>query len=91
MEAHITIKGRVQGVFFRAKGQEQAQKLGLTGWIKNEADGTVSAWAQGPKETIETFIEWCKHGPPEAHVVAVDVEWFQEPAKVFTSFDILHA
>lgn len=91
MEANITISGHVQGVFFRANGQEQAQKRGLTGWIRNEADGTVSVCAQGPREAIEDFAAWCRQGPPAARVENVKIEWSEEPSAQYTEFEIRYA
>lgn len=88
MEARITIKGHVQGVFFRDNGCEQAQKLGLAGWIKNEPGGTVSVCVQGPREAIEEFIAWCKQGPPAARVESVDIEWIEKPDKLLDEFTI---
>lgn len=88
MEAHITITGHVQGVFFRANGREKAQTLGLTGWIKNEANGTVSVCVQGPREAIETFLAWCKQGPSSADVQDVEVQWNENPHETFDDFEI---
>lgn len=91
MEADITIKGRVQGVFFRANAKEMAEKLNLSGWIKNESDGTVSACVQGEKANIQAFIDWCHQGPPPARVESVQVTWKEGSTRQFTSFDIHHA
>ncbi|MCX7817215.1 MAG: acylphosphatase [Syntrophales bacterium] len=70
---HLFISGRVQGVAFRAYTQEQAYLLGLSGWVRNLRDGRVEAVFEGPKESIEAMIEWCKVGPPGARVVHVEV------------------
>ena len=73
--ASLKIEGRVQGVFFRQSTQEKAQELGLTGWVRNQPDGSVAAVAEGPSKDIEKLIDWCRQGPPAADVKSVDVEW----------------
>ncbi len=65
--------GRVQGVFFRASTVERAVELGLTGWVRNNPDGTVEAVFEGEDVQIEKMLEWCKEGPPLAHVTRLDV------------------
>ncbi len=71
IRAHLIIKGRVQGVFFRDSTRREAIELGLYGWVKNRLDGSVEVVAEGPKEKIETLIAWCHHGPPIARVTRV--------------------
>lgn len=68
-----TVHGRVQGVSFRWYTREQADRLGLVGWIRNQADGTVRLEVQGPADAVEALLEWVGHGPPAAHVSGVDV------------------
>lgn len=70
----ISIRGRVQGVFFRASAKETADRLGIRGWIKNMPDGSVQAVAEGDTESVGRFIEWCNKGPERAEVTKVDVE-----------------
>jgi acylphosphatase len=70
----LQIYGRVQGVWYRASAQRKAQELGLSGWVRNEADGSVSAEAQGPEEQLEAFVAWCRQGPPHAAVERVAIE-----------------
>ncbi len=65
---HLKITGRVQGVFFRATTKEKADSLGLTGWVKNCADGSVEVFAQGEDEKLKEFVEWCGNGPSAAKV-----------------------
>ena len=76
MVKHLNIKvyGRVQGVFFRATAREQADKLGITGFAKNETDGSVYIEAEGEKEKLDEFVKWCKVGPTSAKVDDVKVE-----------------
>jgi len=65
---HVIIAGRVQGVYYRASTQEQAQSLGVTGWVRNLPNGDVEFEAQGSKAQLDTLIEWARRGPPRAQV-----------------------
>ena len=71
--AHLRIAGRVQGVCFRASAQDEAQALGLTGWVRNCNDGSVELVAEGEERLVERFILWCHQGPPGARVTDVEV------------------
>ena len=73
VKAHVFIEGRVQGVFFRANTREEANLLGLTGWVKNCWDGRVEAVFEGEKEKVEKVISWCKKGPPGSLVKNVEI------------------
>ena len=75
---HVRIEGVVQGVFFRAHTQEQAQRLGLNGWVRNRPDGSVEAVMEGEASRIEQMIQWCHEGPPMSNVTHVEVSE-QEP------------
>ena len=90
MKARAVVRfiGRVQGVFFRANTREKALELGLTGWVKNELDGSVVAVFEGEKEKIDEIIEWCKSGGiPLARVDKVEIKW--EPyTGSFRTFEI---
>jgi acylphosphatase len=68
----ITVHGRVQGVFFRWSAKEQAERLGLTGFISNEPDGTVRVEVQGDEDALDRFRDWCKAGPRLARVDKLD-------------------
>lgn len=72
--ARAVISGRVQGVFFRLETKQAAQRYGVFGWVKNQMDGTVAAVFEGPKENVNSVLEWCKQGPPHANVEHVKVE-----------------
>ena len=85
--AHITVHGRVQGVWFRAGAKEKAEELGLTGWVMNRPNGTVEIHAQGEKSQLETFIAWCHQGTPTAKVTSLDIDR-SEAQQEFKSFDI---
>jgi acylphosphatase len=73
--AHLKIRGRVQGVYYRASMVREAQNLGLTGWVMNCADGSVEAVAEGTRSAIESLIDWCRQGPPGARVDRVELSW----------------
>jgi acylphosphatase len=64
----LRIQGRVQGVGYRDAMVAAAQSLGITGWVRNRADGSVEALVQGDEKTIESIIEWAKRGPTFARV-----------------------
>jgi acylphosphatase len=76
-QVRLQICGRVQGVYFRASTVQQAQALGLTGWVMNCTDGSVAVVAQGSRARLEKLISWCRQGPPGAKVGDVSVEWSQ--------------
>ena len=69
----IHVKGKVQGVFFRASTRDVAQNLGLLGFVRNEPDGSVYIEAEGPDPNLDLFIAWCKKGPDRARVDEVSV------------------
>jgi acylphosphatase len=75
VRAHIVVRGRVQGVFFRASAQDEALALGLTGEVSNLPDGAVEAIVEGERRPVEDFIAWCERGPPSARVEDVEVKW----------------
>jgi acylphosphatase len=66
------VRGRVQGVFFRAATVEQARALGLGGYVRNRADGTVEVEAEGAEQALEALERWLWRGPPLARVDAVE-------------------
>jgi acylphosphatase len=71
----LVVRGRVQGVYFRASTRDAARRLGLVGWVRNEPDGSVRVLAEGPRAALEALERWCHRGPPSAHVDAVVVHW----------------
>ncbi len=73
--AHIFVRGRVQGVFFRAFTRDVAMRLGLSGWVKNLYDGRVEAVFEGERAAVERAIDECREGPPGAYVEDVEVAW----------------
>ncbi len=69
----VRVEGRVQGVWFRSWTSESAWALGLEGWVRNRADGSVEALFSGPAAAVERMIEACREGPPLALVAHVVV------------------
>lgn len=74
-QVQLFVRGRVQGVFFRASTQREAKRLGLTGWVKNRPDGAVEIVAEGEEENLKELLGWANHGPTAARVERVDVRW----------------
>jgi acylphosphatase len=70
---HLTISGRVQGVFFRDSLRRVAQSRGVSGWARNTPAGTVEAVLEGSADDVEHVIEWCRRGPSRAEVSDVQV------------------
>lgn len=62
------IEGRVQGVGYRWSAREEARRLGLSGWVRNEVDGAVTLAVAGPPEAVEALRRWCLEGPARARV-----------------------
>jgi acylphosphatase len=75
VKATLLIKGRVQGVYYRAHTQEMAQGLGLKGYVRNLPLRRVEAVFVGPREVVEQAIAWCHQGSPRAEVSEVNVSW----------------
>jgi acylphosphatase len=74
-QVQLSVRGRVQGVFFRASTQREAKRLGLTGWVKNRPDGSVEILAEGDEDGLKELIAWAQKGPSAARVERVDVRW----------------
>ena len=76
MSAHrvrVLVRGRVQGVFFRAETRARAQSLGLSGSVRNLPDGSVEAVFEGNPERVDSMVDWCRRGPARASVESVEV------------------
>ena len=86
MSVHLIAHGKVQGVWYRAGTREKALQLGLCGWAKNCPDGIVEIHAEGEKEILEQFINWCRKGSPAAQVSSLGIEWGESQG--LTSFKI---
>lgn len=77
IRASVLISGRVQGVFFRKSIAKEAREMGLTGWVKNRADGKVEALFEGEENRVREILLWCKEGPKLAKVEKVEAEYSQ--------------
>jgi acylphosphatase len=85
---HARVEGRVQGVGFRAFVQDQAQRLGLTGWVRNVGEDQVEVWAEGPQPDLDTLLAALQRGPRSSYVSDVRVEW-ETPAGKFWRFQVI--
>jgi acylphosphatase len=72
IRVRIFVRGRVQGVWYRGSAREEARRLGLSGWARNRADGSVEILAEGPPAAVDRLVEWCYEGPPLARVRSVE-------------------
>jgi acylphosphatase len=75
VRVRAVVHGRVQGVGFRQGVAARARSLRLTGRVANLADGSVEAVFEGPRDRVQSMVEWCRRGPPGAVVRAVDETW----------------
>ena len=88
LTVNMKITGKVQGVGFRFFVQQQAQKLGINGWVSNKSNGDVEALAQGEKADLEQFIAKVKEGPSFSRVEDISLNWVNEAEKYF-GFEII--
>lgn len=84
---HLTISGKVQGVFFRHNTHKVGHKLGLTGFVRNLPNGNVEIIAEGDEEKLEQLIQYCKIGPRWANVENVEVK-YEDSKNEFDSFSV---
>jgi acylphosphatase len=68
----LVVRGRVQGVWYRESCREVAERLGVTGHVRNLGDGTVEVVAEGSPAAVDRLVDWCRHGPRRAVVVGVE-------------------
>lgn len=85
VEARIT--GRVQGVWYRAWTRDEARRLGLAGWVRNEPDGSVRALFVGPEATVKAMLDLCREGPPLARVTRIETRPLS-PVPDLPGFDV---
>ena len=78
IRAHVFVSGRVQGVGYRYSTMDEAERLGVNGWVRNLSDGRVEAVFEGSRTAVEEMIRWCHRGPTAAVVKDVAVE-YEEP------------
>jgi acylphosphatase len=74
-QVQLFVRGRVQGVFFRASTQREAKRLGLTGWVRNRPDGSVEILAEGEEEGLKELVGWAHRGPSTGRTEKVDMRW----------------
>jgi len=86
-QLHLSIRGRVQAVFYRVSARHEAQRLGLLGWVRNCPDGSVELLAQGSRPLCEELLRYCYEGPPGARVDEMVVSW-GEPSGQHSGFDV---
>lgn len=85
---NIKVKGKVQGVYFRASTKAVADQVGVKGFVYNQADGSVYIEAEGDKFALESLLDFCNEGPDRAEVAAVEIEESEE-IKGFRNFEVL--
>ena len=85
--AHVTLSGRVQGVFFRSRTKREADSRVVKGWVRNRSDGAVEAIFEGEEASVKAMVEFCKRGPSDARVTHVEVVW-EDYAGEFREFEI---
>jgi acylphosphatase len=83
----LVVHGRVQGVFFRDSMRREAQRLGVSGWVRNRSDGAVEAVVQGEAAAVDAIVRWAHRGPEHARVDRVEIE---PGAGTYGGFEILY-
>jgi len=86
VRAHVIVSGFVQGVSFRLATRDRARSRGVAGWVRNRSDGDVEAVFEGPRDAVESLVEFCRRGPSGAHVTSAEVDW--EPVEGLRGFHI---
>lgn len=81
---HLTITGKVQGVWYRDSMRIEAERLGVAGWVRNRRDGAVEAMLQGDAAAVAALVDWARRGPPAAAVAGVEVA---EGSGSYTGFE----
>jgi len=87
MTVQLIIRGKVQGVFFRASAKEKATVLNICGWVQNTREGHVEMMISGIDSSVKEFIAWCRQGPPGA--IVTDVSVVEKEEMKFENFLIL--
>ena len=89
VRARLMVQGRVQGVYYRSYAEEEARRLGVTGWIRNRRDGRVEMMLEGEERDAQAMIAWSRQGSPLSRVESVEVTW--EPyAEEFMDFGVTY-
>jgi len=87
VRAEVRVTGRVQGVWFRQSTKKAAEQCGVSGWCRNNPDGSVKAVFEGEESAVKSVLEWCKDGPELARVDDLNIE-MEEPTGEFEQFFI---
>ncbi len=87
IRAHVFVSGRVQGVLFRESAKKKAEKLGVSGWMKNLPDSRVEAVFEGDRENVDNMVNWSRKGPIWAKIDDFSVIWDNYQAE-FKGFEI---
>ncbi len=74
----VLVSGMVQGVFYRDTCRREAEQAGISGWVRNTADGRVEAAFEGDQLAVDRLVAWCRQGPPSGRVTGVEVH-VEEP------------
>lgn len=80
---HVTVRGQVQGVYFRTSARNRARQLGVNGWVRNCPDGSVELVAEGEEERLTQLLAWCHGGPPGAVVTDLEIQWQDATGEFF--------
>ena len=83
---HVTVSGRVQGVWYRQSCRRRAEQAGVTGWVRNNPDGTVEAVIEGDQPAVDDVMAWMRSGPSNASVTSFDAQ--PVPPTGTTSFEV---
>jgi acylphosphatase len=84
----LLISGRVQGVAYRYCMADQCRQLGVAGWVRNLANGSVEAEIEGDPKAVESVVAWARQGPPAARVVEVITD--ERPVRSGTGFEVAY-
>lgn len=82
LRVHVRVRGKVQGVWFRESTRQEAERLGVAGWVRNLPNGDVEAILTGPAPQVNALVDWCRHGPPNAQVQDLQVQEQAGPMEV---------
>lgn len=86
VQIHVWIEGRVQGVGYRASTHHQANQRNIKGWVRNVPNGEVEAVFVGRQDAVDSMLQWCRSGPPAAHVTNIRVQ--SESPETYSDFRV---
>ncbi len=84
----LLVSGKVQGVFFRSNTKQQAEELGLSGYVRNLEDGRVKIVARGDRKNVDRLVEWAKEGPAQARVDEIKVKNVADSSGSLDGFEV---